>query len=283
MAESPNGQDPTSYLGVVPTEHPKNIVAQRAPTSSDRRYKIGTLWIDKSANASYQLTSVVAASANWQVLGSPTAAIATLTGNSGGAITPVAGNIDLLGGTNITAVGTAGTLTFNLDDAISLATSLTTPTIIATAGNNMQINAATGFNLLFNMGDDAGANNFDIRDSGGTSQWLLDSDGAVTQQGNLILNGAATQLQMQGGAVTDFIGTATLSSGTVTIANTNIAAGDRIFIQRQDVNSSTAIGHLTYTISASTSFTITSVQAASPGSTETNDASIVMYHIIREI
>lgn len=40
--------------------------------------------------------------------------VLTLTGNSGPAQSPVAGNINLLGGTGIKSVGTVGTLTFNL-------------------------------------------------------------------------------------------------------------------------------------------------------------------------
>lgn len=44
--------------------------------------------------------------------------IATLTGDSGGAIAPVAGNITLAGGANIGTVGTAGTITFNLDNQV---------------------------------------------------------------------------------------------------------------------------------------------------------------------
>lgn len=112
---------------------------------------------------------------------------------------------------------------------------------------------------------------------------LSGAGGVNITNANLKLSGAATQLQVEGGAATDFIGTATLSSGTVTVSNTNIAATDRIFIQRQSVNSSSAIGELTYSISAGASFTVTSVQAASPGSTQTNDNSIFMYFIVRQL
>lgn len=97
MSNDRDGLDPGVYQGVVPSERPKNIVAQRAPTTNDRRYKIGTLWIDKANNASYQLTSVVAASANWQVLGSDSGAVATITGDTGGALSPSGGNINILG------------------------------------------------------------------------------------------------------------------------------------------------------------------------------------------
>jgi len=44
----------------------------------------------------------------------------SLTGDVGGAIVPVAHNIDILGGTNINTAGTPGTITINLDDTITL-------------------------------------------------------------------------------------------------------------------------------------------------------------------
>jgi hypothetical protein len=87
---------------------------------------------------------------------------------------------------------------------------------------------------------------------------------------------------MNGGAVTDFIGTSQLVNGTVTIANTNIAANDRIFISRINESTSTAIGAFTYSISAGASFTVTSTQLASPGSDETGDDSTFAYFIVRQ-
>ncbi|MEE8208147.1 MAG: hypothetical protein V3T88_04220 [Nitrosomonadaceae bacterium] len=60
----------------------------------------------------------------------PDGLISTLTADSGGAIVPVARNIDILGGTNITTVGTVGTITVNLDDSISLAGSITVGTSV---------------------------------------------------------------------------------------------------------------------------------------------------------
>jgi uncharacterized membrane protein len=107
--------------------------------------------------------------------------------------------------------------------------------------------------------------------------------GSITASGNIIINGAATQLRVHGGAVTDFIGSATLAAGTVTIANTNIAATDRIFIQRSSANASVTLGELTYTISAATSFTITSVILGTPASPQTADVSIVSYFIVRQV
>ena len=51
---------------------------------------------------------------------SATPVVLTLTGDIGGAITPVAHDIVLAGGTNINTAGTIGTITINLDDEITL-------------------------------------------------------------------------------------------------------------------------------------------------------------------
>lgn len=76
------GSIPLSYEGVEATNPPNVITALRAPTSTDLGYRIGTLWIDKPNNDSYQLTSVVNAAANWTVLG--TSSSAALDVSSGG-------------------------------------------------------------------------------------------------------------------------------------------------------------------------------------------------------
>ncbi len=94
---------------------------------------------------------------------------------------------------------------------------------------------------------------------------------------------AQTRLEINGGAVTDSIGTATLAAGTVTIANTNIAATDRIIPIRIAANGSTTLGILSYTISAGASFTITSLILGTPGSPQTGDTSTIFYIIVRQV
>lgn len=107
--------------------------------------------------------------------------------------------------------------------------------------------------------------------------------GSSTPNAGTFTDLAATQLQIDGGAATDFIGQATLASGTVTIANTNIADTDRIFLTRADANSSTALGELTITAqTADTSFVITALDPSDGSSTITGDTSIVNYVIIRQ-
>lgn len=104
--------------------------------------------------------------------------------------------------------------------------------------------------------------------------------GALNVTGDVNLTSVATKISMNGGAATDFIGTATLTAGTVTIANTNIAAGDRIMITRNALNASPVLGHLIYTISAGASFTVASFDAA--GVAAVTDVSGFAYTIFRQ-
>lgn len=98
--------------------------------------------------------------------------------------------------------------------------------------------------------------------------------------GNLNLTSVATQISMNGGAATDFIGTATLIGGQATILNTNIAAGDRIMITRSALNASPALGFLVYTINAGVSFVVDSLSAV--GAAVATDVSSFTYVIIRQ-
>jgi len=284
-----DGQDPSGYLGVVPSERPANKLAQRAPTSNDRRVKIGTIWIDQTNNQVYQLTSVVSGSPTWTLLGPGASDVDTLQGDSGGALSPTAGNMILAGGTNITSAGSGSTITFNLDAAISLATSVTAPLYTAGAGVDLDITVPAGQDAVLKLGDASAANKLSITDTADVEVAQINSDGAaqfdstVTAGGDIIMSAVATKLQMNGGAVTDFVGQATLVSGTVTIANTNIAANDRIFLTRADENSSSALGELTITAqTASTSFVITALDPSDGSTTVTGDVSVVNYFIVRQ-
>lgn len=161
------------------TIFPEPIIANRAPDTADTGYLEGQLWVDPSAQNAYILLENAGGISTWALIEASGGNIATLTGDSGGAISPVSNNIDLLGGTNIASVGTSGTITFNLDDAISLSTSVTSP-IYTTSGADMNINADTNQDILIQMGDDAGAQKISFEDSGSAEVANIDSDGAAT-------------------------------------------------------------------------------------------------------
>lgn len=123
------GQGP---LTVIPSNP---IQALRAPTTADKGYAIGQIWI--FSDDYYALTSVADNLANWQLLNPTVAAgVQTLTGNTGGAISPVAGNINLLATQGFVFTGTAGTQTLSYTSVQLPATnSAITAGYLSIAGN----------------------------------------------------------------------------------------------------------------------------------------------------
>lgn len=281
MSEFQSTNDLYGFPQPLTRVFPAPIVAQRVPTTADYKYPIGQTWIDEVGEDAYILTNVAANTATWVVMATNTGGVDTLTGGSGGAISPSAGNINLLGTANqITTTGSGSTITWSLPAAITAPGSLTTTTTLSagttiTAGTG--ITATTG-NIAASSGNVSASGSV----SAGTS--ITATAGNITATlGNLILNGAAKQVQVHGGAATDFIGETTLVLGTVTVLNTNIASTDRILLSRRSINGSTALGSLTYSISASTSFTITAVDPGTPANTITADISILEYFIVRQV
>ena len=101
-------RSPKQYLGVRALLPPDLQSAARDPTSSDKAYVKGTLWLNTLVPASFMWPG----SGNWIPLGSISApAVATLTGNSGGAISPALGNINIVGAGGTLVAGAGSTLT----------------------------------------------------------------------------------------------------------------------------------------------------------------------------
>ena len=201
------------------------FLATRAPAATDREHAIGDVWIYKptaDTGSSYVYCGLdTSGDAIW-VLQSPGASdVDTLTGDGGGAISPTVGTIIIAGGTNITTVGTAGpgTITINLDAAITLATSVTTPLITSAAA--FDLNVAAGSNITFQMGDAVGANVIDFENSASATVATLSSVGTLT-----VVN-------MDGiiGATTPAAGTFTTVTGNTSVSSilyTSIGATDTL-------------------------------------------------------
>jgi len=111
---------------------PQPITSTRNPTTSDRA-ELGTVWVNKSTNASFVLTSVVANSSSWVAM--------TINGGatiSTGNLTVVTGDINVTAG-DITAtagdiVATAGDITATAG-AVEAGTTVTAGTgVTATTG-----------------------------------------------------------------------------------------------------------------------------------------------------
>lgn len=141
--------------------------------------------------------------------------------------------------------------------------------IIATGSSvNIQSTEAVTDAITINASNAAGGINASV----GT--------GGFNIAGNLNLTSVATRISMNGGAATDFIGQATLVAGTVTVANTNIAATDRIMVTRSALNGTPALGFLVTTISAGASFTVAAYNAT--GAAVVTDVSSFDYVIVRQ-
>lgn len=100
------------------------VVRDYAPSATDTKgpagpFSVGQFWLDTTTDFVYVLTSLSSSqgsvTANWvQLLSSSAAGITTLTGDTGGALSPVLGNINIVGGTNTTVAGAGNTLTINV-------------------------------------------------------------------------------------------------------------------------------------------------------------------------
>lgn len=171
-----NGLHPLSYLGDNAVQPPDFVTRMYAPTANDsKNFALGDIWLDMSgypntlptANDIYMLVALVGNQATWVPLGGGD--IETLTGNSGGAVSPDgANNINIVGdGTSITIVGNPGTNTLTVSAVNTMATSF--PTDFGTA------TPAAG---VLNVYGGTAARNINTSGSGNTIN--IDLDNAIT-------------------------------------------------------------------------------------------------------
>nr|NGX57257.1 hypothetical protein [Chlamydiota bacterium] len=207
---------------------PEPIVSARAPTAGDTNYPLGQMWIDTNASTTYILNLLSGGAATWTLATAGASDVDSLTGDGGGAIVPTGGTIIVAGGTNLTTAGTVGpgTITFNLNDAITLVTSVTSPIYTTSAILDLNVRAAVGQNIILRMGDNAGANSVSFQDIDNVEVFSVDSNGGIPViAGALTVNGLFTA---NASATINTAGTAlnlaTDNSGdAVTIAEGNVA------------------------------------------------------------
>jgi len=104
----------TPFVSVFPDP----ITKTSAPTTSDKNYPNGFVWIFKNGDTrtSYFYGGLDSSGdAVWILAGPGASEVDTLTGDTGGAISPTAGNINILGGDGLTVAGAGSTLTINRD------------------------------------------------------------------------------------------------------------------------------------------------------------------------
>src|ERR1041385_4980667 len=115
-----NAINPLAYVGVNPRTPPNFLQRSFPPTPYDsKNVQIGAFWLDNGThtpptiNDLYVLVSLAGGIATW--LPFTSGVLETLTGNSGGPVSPTGNNINVVGdGTTINVVGNPGTSTLTI-------------------------------------------------------------------------------------------------------------------------------------------------------------------------
>lgn len=170
MTDSSN---PLAYMGIKEKNPPELILSRRAPTANDHQYDIGDIWVNQTALVSYQLLSTALGVATWGIITPGASDVDTIN-----ALAPVLGDILIDGGTNITDVNAGHTVTLNLNPAITLATSVTSP-LYTSAAADVLIQAGGVNDVVLRLGDAAGATFLRVQDSGSADVFTVDSNGGL--------------------------------------------------------------------------------------------------------
>lgn len=121
--------NPLGYDGVDFYQNPPFINAYRVPTTNDQQYP-GTVWQNSSVSPPVQY--ITTGAGVWNLLSSGSSSgVSTLTGNSGGAISPSAGNISIIGSGGVTVSGSGSTLTITTSATAFTWNSISTNTTAA--------------------------------------------------------------------------------------------------------------------------------------------------------
>ncbi len=191
-----NERSPTQYKGVRAIAPPDLTLAKIAPPGGFKPTVKGQLYLDTVAATAYMWSGTT-----WIALGSgTTGAIVTLTGNSGGVISPIAGNIDILGGAGVSVVGTAGTLTISLTGG-----GVAIDSFVPDAGTNPVVPSALGVVTM------AGTAN-QITTTGGLNSLTFSIPAAFIAPGSIV-------------ATTTIASTTTLTAGTSLSVTTSAVIG----------------------------------------------------------
>ena len=251
MPSQPGSNNYAIAVGSSPENVEVPTYQTRAPAATDVNWSLGKRWLF-IGTGEYVLASLTNAGgtlvANWTLLGTNGGPLNTLTGDSGGALTPSSNNINILGTANqVTTTGSGATLTLSTPATFVAPGSIAaTTSVTATLGN------ITATNGNFVKGT---AGNKDVY----------------------------TSLATTTAAGANSAGTVTLAGGTATVATTAVTAASKIRIYRQGIGATgvAALGALTIgTIVANTSFVINAVESADATGLQVTDVSVVFWEIV---
>lgn len=123
MAKARTGINPLAYMGVEPSTPAQFVVDNRDPTTNDyENFNLQTVWLNKNTRGVWMLVSKEDFIATWIQFTSNLSAVNTLTGNIGGAVPALAGNINVVGAAPYVVTGNPGTYTLTISDNGTFAT-----------------------------------------------------------------------------------------------------------------------------------------------------------------
>lgn len=155
-----------------------------APTVNDKDYALGDVVIYKptaDSGTSYVFCGTDSSGqAIWALQSPSPTEIEEIECDNGDNITATSGVIILAGGTNLstTASDSPATVTIDLDDAISVATSVTSPLFTADSADAV-IKAGGANDVIAIVGDNDGATSFKIQDIDEADVFKIDSNGDI--------------------------------------------------------------------------------------------------------
>jgi hypothetical protein len=242
-------QHPQQLYGVAIGSYSTNppVSQTRNPTSSDVQYPIGQLWINTTGTSLFYLNNFTSPlgvlTANWLQIEGTATVFETLTGNSGGAISPVAGNINTLGTGSITIAGSGNTLTTEL-------TGLTAHNVLVGAGTPTVglIDPGTSGYVLTSNGASSDPT-FQAASASGAVMTLDGDTGSATPSAGVITFDAVSQA-----------GSSVLFSGSGSTMSLNVTDGNANTIIGQNAGNSSLTGHKNTALGYGALFPLTSGQ-----------------------
>lgn len=203
----PSLNDVTPYFGGQTAQNPANVLEfDSVPSSAAIGNKIGTIAVDTSTSTGYILTSLSGGVATWSQMGAAGGgSVNTLTGNSGGAVTASAANINVIGSGVLAFAGSGSTLTGSITPGSSLVAQMT-------GNSGGALSPASG---VMNV---VGTGAISVAGSGNTLTISTSASGTVTS-----VSGTAGQIVSTGGATPvisidpAYVGQASITTlGTIT-------------------------------------------------------------------
>lgn len=251
------GTSPLAYMGINASgsySASQTVVHYRAPTINDsKNFIIGCLWLwpdtDSPAHSAqiWMLTALLGNDATWtELVASGANGILTITGDSGGAVGPLLGNVNLVAGagSGLSVVGNPGTYTLTIAgtgggsviNQIDGDTGYVTGPTVSIKGN-----ATAGSTVEF-IGDNATAMTFNVTDADNNTLVGSNSgNGTLSGFTNTGLGRSALHGLTTGSFNTSLGG---ISGSSLTTGDSNVFVGFSAGDQLTTGNTNIAVGNL---------------------------------------